>query len=72
MTLIKAMTKTKFKTSENGELLTIDLTNSSKVFDDVSLETALSKVPIEPHPGAIQYYKEMNVPKWEKYQHLIQ
>ena len=63
--VVYEMTKAVF---ENVEVIH----NSSKVFDDVSLETALSKVPIEPHPGAIQYYKEMNVPKWEKYQHLIQ
>lgn len=44
---------------------------SSKVFEDVKLETALAKVPIPPHPGALRYYKEMNVPGWEKYADLL-
>ena len=46
--------------------------NSSVVFKTVTLERALAKVPIEPHPGALRYYKEMNVPGWEKYAYLLE
>ena len=45
--------------------------DSSKVFEHVNLKEALKRVPIAPHPGAIQYYKEMNVPGWEKYADLL-
>lgn len=44
---------------------------SSSVFADVKLEEALLRVPIEPHPGALKYYKEMNVPGWKDYEHLL-
>ena len=43
----------------------------SKVFEDVKLDEALKRVPIPPHPGALMYYKEMNVPGWENYEDLL-
>lgn len=40
---------------------------SSSVFESVNLQEALRRVPIEPHPGALKYYQEMNVPGVEEY-----
>ncbi len=48
-----------------------EINRSSKVFENVNLQEALKRVPIAPHPGAMQYYKEMNVPGWEKYADLV-
>lgn len=62
--LVYAMTKAVW---ENVEVLQ----NSSNVFAHVNLQDALKRVPIDPHPGAIQYYKEMNVPGWEQYEEFL-
>ncbi len=40
---------------------------SSSVFSEVALEDALRRVPIEPHPGALRYYREMGVEGVEDY-----
>ena len=45
---------------------------STQVYADVNLQEALKRVPIPPHPGALRYYKEMNVPGWEKYAELLE
>lgn len=47
------------------------LQQSSSVYKHVNLNDALKRVPIEPHPGALVYYKEMNVPGWQKYASLL-
>lgn len=47
------------------------LQNSSNVFAHVNLQDALKRVPIDPHPGAMKYYKEMNVPGWEEYAEFV-
>lgn len=62
--LVYAMTRAVW---ENIEVVN----RSSKVFEDVNLQEALKRVPIAPHPGAIMYYKEMNVPGWEQYKDLL-
>lgn len=48
-----------------------EINRSSKVFEHVNLKEALKRVPIDPHPGAMKYYKEMNVPGWEKYAEFL-
>jgi TRAP transporter TAXI family solute receptor len=62
--LVYAMTRAVW---ENIEIVN----RSSSVFEEVNLEDAMKRVPIEPHPGALLYYKEMNVPGWEEYAHLL-
>jgi uncharacterized protein len=62
--LVYAMTRAVW---ENIEIVN----RSSSVFEEVNLQDALKRVPIEPHPGALLYYKEMNVPGWEDYEHLL-
>lgn len=62
--LVYAMTRAVW---ENIEIIN----RSSSVFENVNLEEALLRVPVEPHPGAIRYYKEMDVPGWEEYEHLL-
>jgi TRAP transporter TAXI family solute receptor len=47
------------------------LQESSAVYKHVNLKDALKRVPIPPHPGALVYYKEQNVPNWEKYASLL-
>lgn len=47
------------------------LQESSNVYKHVNLKEALKRVPIEPHPGALRYYKEQNVPGWKKYASLL-
>lgn len=47
------------------------LQQSSAVYKHVALKDALKRVPIPPHPGALIYYKEKNVPGWEKYASLL-
>lgn len=48
-----------------------EIQRSTKVYEHVSLQEALKRVPIPPHPGALRYYKEMGVPGWEKYSDLL-
>ena len=62
--LVYAMTKAVWENIE-------EVQRSSQVFAGVNLEEALSGVPIEPHPGALLYYREMNVPGWEQYSNLV-
>ncbi|MFC6486523.1 TAXI family TRAP transporter solute-binding subunit [Nitratireductor sp. GCM10026969] len=62
--LVYAMTKAVWENIE-------EVRRSSQVFAEVNLEGALSGVPIEPHPGALLYYREMDVPGWEQYADLI-
>jgi TRAP transporter TAXI family solute receptor len=47
------------------------LQESSSVYKHVNLKDALKRVPIQPHPGALVYYKEQNVPGWQKYADLL-
>ncbi|MFA6264097.1 MAG: TAXI family TRAP transporter solute-binding subunit [Pseudolabrys sp.] len=47
------------------------LQESSNVYKHVNLKDALKRVPIQPHPGALVYYKEQNVPGWERYESLL-
>ncbi|MBS9403662.1 TAXI family TRAP transporter solute-binding subunit [Halomonas sp. TRM85114] len=58
--VVYAMTKAVW---ENIEVVN----RSSSVFENVNLQEALKRVPIEPHPGALKYYQEMNVPGVEEY-----
>lgn len=44
---------------------------STKVFAHVNSQDALKRVPIPPHPGALKYYKERNVPGWNNYADLL-
>ncbi|TMV11483.1 TAXI family TRAP transporter solute-binding subunit [Arenibacterium halophilum] len=62
--LVYAMTRAVWENIET-------VNRSSKVFEDVNLQEALKRVPIAPHPGALMYYKEMNVPGWEAYADLL-
>jgi len=47
------------------------LQEATNVYKHVNLKDALKRVPIPPHPGAMAYYKEQNVPGWEKYANLV-
>lgn len=49
----------------------IIIQQSSDVYKHFDLKNALTKVPIDPHPGALRYYKEMNFDGWQQYEHLI-
>ncbi|KMK64849.1 TAXI family TRAP transporter solute-binding subunit [Puniceibacterium sp. IMCC21224] len=62
--LVYAMTRAVWENIET-------VNRSSKVFENVNLQEALKRVPIPPHPGALKYYKEMDVPGWEEYQDLL-
>lgn len=62
--LVYAMTRAVW---ENIEIVN----RSSSVFEGVNLQDSMKRVPIEPHPGALLYYKEMDVPGWEDYAHLL-
>ena len=48
-----------------------EIQRSTNVYAKVNLQEALKRVPIPPHAGALRYYKEQNVPGWEKYQDLL-
>lgn len=62
--LVYAMTRAVW---ENIEVVN----RSSSVFKDVKVEEALLRVPIDPHPGALRYYKEKDVPGWREYENLL-
>lgn len=62
--LVYAMTRAVW---ENIEVVN----RSSRVFEGVNLQEALKRVPIAPHPGALLYYKEMDVPGWRDYTDLL-
>lgn len=47
------------------------INDSSAVYRHVNLKDALKRVPIQPAVGALRYYKEQNVPGWEKYRDLL-
>lgn len=44
---------------------------SSEIYRKFNIEGALQRVSIEPHRGAVRYYKEKNVPGWQKYEPLL-
>lgn len=48
---------------ENADILR----NSHPAYKDLSLETALQGMPIPPHPGALRYYVENDVPGADRF-----
>jgi TRAP transporter TAXI family solute receptor len=48
-----------------------EIRRCSDVYKKFNLEEALVRVSIDPHPGALRYYKEKNVSNWQKYEHLL-